>query len=329
MDGSLQQLVAGFGLSVDARSATELASPFGGTKLIVSDHGGTRYFVGSVPLAWPPLDRLNAAAPLVNRIAGQLSAWSAPVQVGSYLPHSSGQFFVRFGAHHRFVRRAFLGEAPNPRAGAAELATARGWFHRASRATIAPDSIPAKLVESAQADLASYVLPELERYLPAEPSFRILQRHMGASASAIDDLPATLVHGDFQAKNVLVSRSAGADAGIAIIDCEHASHRSRLTDLYFALMGDDTGRLLGDWAAFETSLRTYQRYAGKLSSDELALLPAAIQIRAGGIATWLSQLRRSGGGDATAERFLRSATRCIEFVHKHDDRIRETAAAMA
>jgi Ser/Thr protein kinase RdoA (MazF antagonist) len=134
----------------------------------------------------------------------------------------------------------------------------------------------------ARADrVSAQLLPRLVR----------LQRE---SSAAIARLETQFVHGDFQSKNVVL-----ADDVPWVLDFEHARIDTRLADLYFLLIGDDDGSLVGRSDAFGRALRAYHQTAEPLSDDEITILPDVMAIRATTVLVWwashmLTGPRRTG-----------------------------------
>jgi Ser/Thr protein kinase RdoA (MazF antagonist) len=143
-------------------------------------------------------------------------------------------------------------------------------------------------------------------------------------ATEIDHLPRALVHNDFQAKNLIIDRSRGARPVVSIIDIEQAVIETALYDLYFLLMLDDLGTGLGNWQAFEVAMRAYQEVRGKLTDNELLLLPNVLQAKAGLVAAWAANAYHPVEGSflKRLENYFNAALECILFVNDQKDRMR-------
>jgi Ser/Thr protein kinase RdoA (MazF antagonist) len=110
---------------------------------------------------------------------------------------------------------------------------------------------------------------------------------------AMDALPSGLIHGDWQAKNLLLSMDSRARETVHVLDIESCRLFPRLLDVYFLLSWDD---VCSGWHRPDLAmerLRHYVECVGGLTHQERLLLPDLLRIKAWSIVLWSCERQRS------------------------------------
>lgn len=337
---SLPLLLAAFGIRQPIIVEREFVTALGAPKAVVrTGAGGERWFVGSVAATWPGVGHIDAMVPLLNQASRSLAAARSDVTLGRYLRTHTGSHVVRWSGYHLFVRQYFAGGSAEAPAWRHPLARALGIFHKYGWAALRATGRQNPRSIDHAAFYPQWILPQLLAArgtglgAAAEPTRECLVRlaeRAARHAADLDRLPVFLTHSDYQGKNILALPDGPAGSPrIAIIDTETVQLQSRLFDLYFLLMGDDSGTALGDLAAFRALLATYFAHVPGLTGDEARLLGFALQTKAATIAAWVAAEYDGAAPERQSvyRTWFAQALRCIQFIDEQADAIGDMAEA--
>jgi Ser/Thr protein kinase RdoA (MazF antagonist) len=109
---------------------------------------------------------------------------------------------------------------------------------------------------------------------------------------ALEALPTALIHGDWQAKNLLLCGDWQGRERVHVLDTESCRVFPRLFDLYFLLSWDD---VCSGWHRSDLAMERLGQYvecAGGLTHQEQQSLPDVLRIKAWSTVVWSCEGQR-------------------------------------
>jgi hypothetical protein len=260
-------------------------------------HGGdgALLLLGSLPPTWPEPERLEALLPWLNRCDTSLADGSGvPLTLRRYRRSLAGPYTVAGRGHRWFLASFQVGVRPCRLADGGTMAAALAAFHRLgeregsrSGLPLAPETLSDLLehwllpcLEAGRARVAVDLRPALDGAL------RHLDRLVQQRLPALDALPRSLIHGDWQPRNLLLGAAPGVRGLVHVLDSESCRRLPRLFDVYFLLAWDDLG---SGWRKPRHALGRLRRYlacSGGLQPQERPLLPDLLVLKALSNAAW-------------------------------------------
>lgn len=289
-------IIEAFGPAGTFELLRRFRSSLGAPKSVWRARGdGALLLLGSLPQSWPEPERLEALLPWLNRIGRtRADASAVPLTLRRYRRSLAGPYTVLAAGHRWFLASYQAAARPCRPADGGTMAAALAAFHRlaeqqSSRA--GPPMAPETLADL----LEHWLLPGLEAgrarvAVDLRPAFDAALRHLdrlvAPRLATLDALPRHLIHGDWQPRNLLLGTPPGATGVVHVLDSESCRMLPRLFDVYFLLAWDDLGT---GWRRPRQALGRLRRYlasSGGLLSQERALLPDLLVLKALSNAAW-------------------------------------------
>ncbi|MEB3317713.1 MAG: phosphotransferase [Cyanobacteriota bacterium] len=273
-------------------------TPEGAPKSVWSHRDtGALVLLGSLPSQWPETERVEALLPWLNDLGTAFPPQAHGFALRRYHRSLVGSYTVTAHRQRFFLADYHPRVRPARPADGLALARAMAVFHRLGALQLARHalSLPA---ESLRDLLDHWLLPGLQAARGGVPAD--VRRALDAALldldhlrperlEAIDALPRHLIHGDWQAKNLLLREDGAARGVVQVLDSESCRLYPRLFDVYFLLSWDDA---CSGWQRPEQALarlRHYLECAGGLSPMERQLLPNLLMIKALSNAAWSAE----------------------------------------
>lgn len=273
-------------------------TPEGAPKSVWSHRdSGAMVLLGSLPPHWPPPERLEALLPWLNAWTPLLSPRTDGLVLRHYHRSLAGPYGVAGSEHRHFLATYHPGARPSLPADGLLLARALATFHRVGRRQLERQG-PPFAEESLEDLLQHWLLPGLQAACgrvpadlrpPLEGALKDLSGLKAQRRRALDGLPRCLVHGDWQAKNLMVCQASAAHGSLLVLDSESCRLFPRMFDVYFLLSWDDACRGWRHPDRAKARLRHYLECSGGLSPAERELLPDLLRIKALSNALWSTE----------------------------------------
>jgi hypothetical protein len=329
------KLAAPFGLDKNYALQRSFKTRDGAPKFIIRNEStGQLLFIGSSEIKWPTTEYLFWLLPYLNQVGNRLAESEHETSLRRYRKTTQGHVVVRDAFYNYFLTDYFEGVEPDANLDRTLMIHGLSDFHSAAEQEI--DSHQSVHFRSSIAtSLASWILPLLEESTQKsqgslktllEQATHLVRWIRQERADLIDRLPATLVHDDYQPKNLIVWKGAGNRRMLAILDTESCRVQSRLFDFYFFLTDDDQHKNFSDLSRLASSIRIYEERSRPLILDEVHLLPNVLQLKAARVAAWccLQDAATLQTGHYYRET-LEAALGCIHFIHERRHEIRNLA----
>ncbi len=295
------------------RLIRRFTTPEGAPKSVWRErHTGALLILGSLPRQWPDAAWLEALLPWLNGLGASLAEKGGALTLRRYHRAFSGRFVVP-SADRRHFLASYQDRVRSCRlADGRVLARALADFHRLGSEWMVRQPLP--LTPDSLANLLQHWLfPGLQAARPdAPPDLRAaldaalleLSGWREGRVESLDALPHRLIHGDWQAKNLLLARDAET---VHVLDSESCRLLPRLFDVYFLLSWDDfcRGRRRPDLAL--ARLRHYLDCSGGLTTQERELLPDVLRLKALANALWAME----------GERHWRQRSKAMRAIVRH------------
>jgi Ser/Thr protein kinase RdoA (MazF antagonist) len=258
---------------------------------------GALVLLGSLPLHWPEPARVEALLPWLNAWEASVVPETDGIVLRRYHRARSDAHTVASPSHRHFLTTYAPVVRPSVPADGRALARALASFHRLGQRQLALRSAPFAR-ESLRELLHHWLLPALEaarQQVPADLRRALdgacadLHRLTPRRLEALDALPPFLIHGDWQAKNLLLRKDPDAKGAVHVLDSESCRLFPRLWDVYFLFSWDDACTGLQRPNLARERWRDYVEGAGGLSAMERELLPDLLRIKALSNAAWSSE----------------------------------------
>ncbi|MEB3335479.1 MAG: phosphotransferase [Cyanobacteriota bacterium] len=274
----------------------QFTTPEGAPKTVWSHRDtGELVLLGSLPLHWPEPARLEQLLPWLNALEP-----SPVLTLRHYLRTRAGHFTVGTARHRHFLATYRAAARPCRLSDGRVVARALAEFHRLGREAMERHGTP--MARDGLGDLLDHwLLPGLEAAREGvapglrravEQALRELEGWRSDRLEALEALPTALIHGDWQAKNLLLSGDAQGRDRVHVLDSESCRVFPRLFDLYFLLSWDD---VCSGWQRPDLAMERLGQYvesAGGLTDEERQSLPDFFRIKAWSIVVWSCEGQR-------------------------------------
>lgn len=296
-----QTLIEAFAPAGTTVLARRFTTPEGAPKSVWCHRdSGALLLLGSLPLQWPEPERVEALLPWLNDLGSALAGQAHGLALRRYHPSLAGPFTVRAPGHRHFLASYHPWARPVVLSDGLVLARALATFHQLGRRQLERNPLP--LAADALQDLVNHwLLPGLQAARTgAPPDLRSaldgalgdLSRLKPQRLAALDALPRDVIHGDWQAKNLLLRQDSEARGSVQVLDSESCRLFPRLFDVYFLLSWDDACRGLQRPDLGLARLRHYLDCSGGLRPEERTLLPDLLLLKALSNAAWSCEGQR-------------------------------------
>lgn len=276
-------------------------TPEGFPKTVLSHRDtGELVFLGSLPLHWPEPTRLDRLFPWLNALDPCWAKGPPVLSLRHYLRTRAGAFTVGTARQRHFLASYRAVARPCRLSDGRVMARALAGFHRMGREGMERHGPP--LARDFLADLLDHwLLPGLEAARAGvapglrqavEEALRQLGGWRSDRLEALEALPTALIHGDWQAKNLLLCRDSRGREGVHVLDSESCRVFPRLFDLYFLLSWDD---VCSGWRRPDLAMERLGQYAesaGGLTHQEQQGLPDLLRIKAWSNVVWSCEGQR-------------------------------------